>query len=551
VRGADALVRSLANAGVPHVFALSGNHVMCVFDAIRDAGLKLVHTRHEAAAVHMADAWARITGEPGIALVTGGPGHANALSALYTALMAESPLVLLSGHAPHDEAGLGAFQEMKQAEMAAPVTKASWTCAGAAAIGADIARAVRIARSGRPGPVHLSLPTDVLESRVDEGAISAAALFSPERAAIDEGKAALMLAALREAKRPLILAGPASLTRAGREHLARLESVLGIACVGMESPRGINDPCLGAFAPVLAQADCILLLGKRLDFTLAFGRVPAIDPRCTFVQVDPDALELDRTRRALGDRVVGSEVADVSAAIDMLAALAQRNARNVPTPGNWVDEVRAALTYRPPAWDGARSAEGGKLHPVEACRPLQRLLDSDPESVIVCDGGEFGQWAQACLHAPHRVINGVAGSIGSALPFAVAARLARPDAPVVALLGDGTFGFHAAEIDTAVRHALPFVAVVGNDARWNAEYQIQLKRYGPDRLIGCELRPLRYDHVTVGLGGHGEHVTEARELPAAIDRAHASGLPACIDVAIDGLAAPVIRREAEDPQPPG
>ena len=543
MRGADALVRSLANAGVPHVFALSGNHVMCVFDAIRDARLKLVHTRHEAAAVHMADAWARITGEPGIALVTGGPGHANALSALYTALMAESPLVLLSGHAPHDEAGLGAFQEMKQAEMAAPVTKASWTCAGAAAIGADIARAVRIARSGRPGPVHLSLPTDVLESRVDEGAISAAALFSPERAAIDEGKAALMLAALREAKRPLILAGPATLTRAGREHLARLESVLGIACVGMESPRGINDPCLGAFAPVLAQADCILLLGKRLDFTLAFGRAPAIDPRCTFVQVDPDALELDRTRRALGDRVVGSEVADVSAAIDMLAALAQRNARNAPTPGNWVDEVRAALTYRPPAWDGARSAEGSKLHPVEACRPLQRLLDSDPESVIVCDGGEFGQWAQACLHAPHRVINGVAGSIGSALPFAVAARLALPDAPVVALLGDGTFGFHAAEIDTAVRHALPFVAVVGNDARWNAEYQIQLKRYGPDRLIGCELRPLRYDHVTVALGGHGEHVTEARELPAAIDRAHASGLPACIDVAIDGLAAPVIRRE--------
>ena len=551
MRGADALVRSLANAGVPHVFALSGNHVMCVFDAIRDARLKLVHTRHEAAAVHMADAWARITGEPGIALVTGGPGHANALSALYTALMAESPLVLLSGHAPHDEAGLGAFQEMKQAEMAAPVTKVSWTSAGAAAIGADIARAVRIARSGRPGPVHLSLPTDVLESRVDEGAISAAALFSPERAAIDEGKAALMLAALREAKRPLILAGPASLTRAGREHLARLESALGIACVGMESPRGINDPCLGAFAPVLAQADCILLLGKRLDFTLAFGRAPAIDPRCTFVQVDPDALELDRTRRALGDRVVGSEVADVSAAIDMLAALAQRNARNVPTPGNWVDEVRAALTYRPPAWDGARSAEGGKLHPVEACRPLQTLLDRHPESVFVCDGGEFGQWAQACLHAPHRVINGVAGSIGSALPFAVAARLALPDAPVVALLGDGTFGFHAAEIDTAVRHALPFVAVVGNDARWNAEYQIQLKRYGPDRLIGCELRPLRYDHVTVALGGHGEHVTEARELPAAIDRAHASGLPACIDVAIDGLAAPVIRRDGSSPQPPG
>ena len=127
----------------------------------------LVHTRHEAAAVHMADAWARITGEPGIALVTGGPGHANAVSALYTARMAESPVVLLSGHAPHDELGQGAFQEMEQAEMAAPVTKASWTCAGAAEVASDLARAVRIARSGRPGPVHLSLPTDVLEAVVD------------------------------------------------------------------------------------------------------------------------------------------------------------------------------------------------------------------------------------------------------------------------------------------------------------------------------------------------------------------------------------------------
>jgi acetolactate synthase-1/2/3 large subunit len=175
---------------------------------------------------------------------------------------------------------------------------------------------------------------------------------------------------------------------------------------------------------------------------------------------------------------------------------------------------------------------------------LQTLLDRHPESVLVCDGGEFGQWAQACLRAPHCVINGVAGSIGSALPFALAGRLAQPEAPVVALMGDGTFGFHMAEIDTALRYQLPFVAVVGNDARWNAEYQIQLRRYGPDRLIGCELRPLRYDAVTQAIGGHGEHVIEAAALPAAIERAHASALPACIDIAIEGLAAPSIRRAA-------
>ncbi len=155
-RGADVVARALARAGTRHVFALSGNHVMSVFDAALDAKLPIVHVRHEAAAVHMADAWGRLTGEVGVALVTGGPGHANAVSALYTALAAESPVVLLSGHAPTGELGKGAFQEMAQAEMAAPACKAAWTVRSAATLGADLARAMRMAKAGRPGPVHLS-----------------------------------------------------------------------------------------------------------------------------------------------------------------------------------------------------------------------------------------------------------------------------------------------------------------------------------------------------------------------------------------------------------
>jgi acetolactate synthase-1/2/3 large subunit len=385
----------------------------------------------------------------------------------------------------------------------------------------------------------LSVPTDVLEARVDDAAVASVAMLAPDRSALAPSDADAILAKLAAAKRPLILAGPASLTRAGRARLAALESATGIACIGMESPRGISDPCLGAFAEILARADCVLLLGKRLDFTLAFAKAPAFDPDCTFVHVDAEASELDRTHKAVEGRLVATAVGDVDAAIDAL--IAQR-AQRAATDHRWADEARKAIAWRPPAWDRAHSAIAGRLFPVEACRPLQSLLDRHPESVLVCDGGEFGQWAQACLTAPHRVINGIAGSIGSALPFALAARLARPDAPVVALMGDGTFGFHMAEIDTAVRYGLPFVAIVGNDARWNAEYQIQLKRYGSDRLIGCELRPLRYDLVTRALGGHGEHVTDAAALPMAIERAHASGLPACIDVAIEGLAAPVIRR---------
>ena len=148
------------------------------------------------------------------------------------------------------------------------------------------------------------------------------------------------------------------------------------------------------------------------------------------------------------------------------------------------------------------------------------------------------------MRAPQRLINGVAGAIGSALPCAVAARLAEPDAPVVAITGDGSIGFHLAEFDTAVRCGTPFIVLVGNDARWNAEHQIQLREYGPQRLIGCELLPTRYDLACAALGGHGEWVTDAVQLPAALQRALASGKPACLNVMIDGLPAPNLRRSA-------
>jgi acetolactate synthase-1/2/3 large subunit len=282
----------------------------------------------------------------------------------------------------------------------------------------------------------------------------------------------------------------------------------------------------------------VLLAGKRLDFTLRFGRPPAFGPRCEFIQIDADQSELQRSQRAVGDRLAMTASAELFAALQELCRMAPAQHAS---PGVWSDEVRAAVAFRPPEWDRAASGVDGRLHPVQALRPIQALLDSHPDAVLVSDGGEFGQWAQACLAANTRVINGVAGSIGSALPYAIGARLAT-SAPVVAVLGDGTFGFHAAEIDTAVRYRQPFVAVVGNDARWNAEYQIQLRSYGRDRLVGCELLPTRYDQVCEAFGGYGENVTAASEMVNALARAHRTGRPACINVMIDGLAAPIVRR---------
>ena len=309
----------------------------------------------------------------------------------------------------------------------------------------------------------------------------------------------------------------------------------------MESPRGVADPALGALAEMLVQADAVLLLGKRLDFTLKFGQAPTFAADARWAQVDADEPEIERSRRALGPRLEITEQADLPSAL-----MALQHAASTPVADSgWLSAVRSAVDWRPPQWSTASSTQPARLHPVQALKPLQALLDSHPDAVFVSDGGEIGQWAQACLRAPQRVLNGVAGSIGSALPFALAARCALPpEVPVVAVSGDGSIGFHLSEFDTAVRYRLPVVVLVGNDARWNAEHQIQLKDYGPERLIGCELEPTRYDLATAALGGHGEWVVDAQALPAALQRAQASGLPACVNVMIEGLPAPLLRRPA-------
>src|SRR5689334_13960341 len=338
-RGADALVRALTAAGVRRVFTLSGNHIMSVFDAALEAGITLVHTRHEAAAVFMADAWGRLTGEPGVALVTGGPGHANGVGALYTAAMAESPVVLLSGHAPNSQLGTGAFQEMRQADIAAPLTKLSFTSASADDIARDLARTIRTARSGRCGPVHLSLPTDCLDGETDDGSVPAAEAFLAETTALDADAADAMLARLRQARRPVVLAGPGLMTRTGRAALAALEQALQAPVIGMESPRGLADSSLGAVAPLLAQSDCALLLGKRLDYTLKFGKPPTFGEGCVFLQIDADSDEIARSQRAVGTRLAASALASPLAAAETLTRQAHGNAAK----SAWHDEVRAAI----------------------------------------------------------------------------------------------------------------------------------------------------------------------------------------------------------------
>ena len=541
LRGADIVVRTLERAGHRTIFTLSGNHIMSIFDAAIETSLDLVHVRHEAAAVHAADAYGRLTGRVGLAMVTGGPGHANAAAALMTAQGQESPVVLLSGHAETTQLGRGGFQELDQAAVAAPMAKVSWMAADAARFGMDVAKAIRIATAGRPGPVHLSLPSDLLDQAVpvDRIAWPSPTDFIAPPVTLADAAADAVLGLIAGAKHPLLLAGPGLATATGRALLARIEAATNLPCCIIESPRGLADATLGGFVDLVPDCDLVVLLGKALDFTLKFGG-PPFHPACRFVMIDPDGAILARAVRETGDRLAFGCVADTLPAGE---ALIRRAAGRDGAPTEWLRTVRSVIADRPASWETLRSRTPDKLHAIEVCRALKPYVARDPDTVLICDGGEFAQWAQSVLPVvKRRMINGVGGSIGSSLPMALAARVVETSAPVFVVLGDGTFGFHMSEFETAVRCGLPFVAVVGTDARWNAEYNLQVRDYGSNRAVGCELTAARYDLVVSALGGHGELVRRAEEMDGAIERALASGKPACINVMIEAIPAPGVRR---------
>lgn len=553
LRGADILARSLRNAGVTRVFSLSGNHIMPLFDAAIDAQLDIVHVRHEGAATHMADAWGRLTGQPGVCFFTGGPGHANAVGPLFTALGGESPVVMISGHAPLTLIGMDAFQELRQADMAAPACKASWTAQRADGLGRDVARAMQLARAGRPGPVHLSLPTDVMEAVVQggEACLAAAAACQPSEVALAPDLADTVMRALAAARRPLILTGPMLGNGPGRQARAALQADSGIPVLYMESPRGVADPSLGAVAEVLAQADTVLMLGKKLDFTVRFGNSPVFGKDCRFIQIDPDSEALRRAALASEDRA-RIQMAMLADTLPAARALTEAARRRGLRAGAWSQQVQTALSFRPEAWSEVRSHEGA-VHALDIGRALQGIVARTPDVIYVSDGGEASQWSQACVgeRANLRMTNGPGGAIGGGVAFAIAAKLAHPSHTVLLTIGDGSFGYHIMEFETALRCNAPFVAIVANDGAWNAEYQIQLRTYGRERALGCEMSQTRYDLMVAAMGGHGELVVQAEELPAAIERAIASGKPACVNVMAQRAGAPTFTRLAGSPTTSG
>ncbi|MGE3267373.1 MAG: thiamine pyrophosphate-binding protein, partial [Chloroflexota bacterium] len=504
ISGAVLLARSLAQARVGPIFTLSGNQILPAYDAGLDAGLRFIDGRHETAVAHMADAWGRLTGHPGVCLVTAGPGHTNALTGLATAHFAESPMLLLSGGSLLSQEGTGGFQEVDQVAAARPLCKAAWQVRSVEELPSLLARAWRTTLEGTPGPVHITVPFDVLQGQVAEDSVQlpddAELLPVPVRADEDAIEAAVEL--LAGAVRPLVLGSPSAWRGEAGVRLRSLVETAGLPGFIIESPRGLTDPALHGVGSEFKKADVVLLLAPQ-DFTVGFAGERALGS-AKLIQVAPSSSEIGRSRAA--DVAL---VGDTQTVLDQLVAAAQSRSWQ---PSGWRQELAAAQQEGLDSLAAHERADTVPIHPLRLATAVRDML-ADGDSVAV-DGGEMGQWARWSIGTGRftTVLNGKFGGIGPSIPFAIAAKVARPAHRCVAFLGDGTFGFHGLELDTAVRHQLPIVVIVGNDAGWAAERHRQRAVYGEDRLVAADLLPTRYDRVAQALGCHAEHVERPEQL---------------------------------------
>ena len=534
-RAADRLVEALSQHGVSTVFSLSGNQIMPVYDAFNDYDIHVVHTRHEGAAVFMAEAYASVADRIGVALVTAAPGFGNALGALYSAYMSEVPVLFLSGDSPLADAGKGPFQAFDQIAAASPFVKHS------ARLGFDsdpfqvIEQAIDRATRGIPGPVHIALPFDVLSST--DFSVNASSI---EQAQVDNGVGGdeqlteSLLSFVSAAKKPLILAGP-HLFRGGRsESRRKIEAILGAPIITLDSPRGMRDPALGALQTVLTASDCVVYLGKPIDFTTAMGDKSVV-PAKNIGIVSSEYSALDYGRTVFGDRnLLALQISAVDLVDSLLSKSISSISGDLDFRTSWRDAVHRGLSHRCLAENGSSAIYSRKI--VES---IASVLKSKPDVILICDGGEFGQWAQGFISANTRLTNGPSGAIGASLPYAIGAKLARPEVDVIAIMGDGTSGFHLAEFETAARESAGITVLIGNDSRWNAEHHIQLQNYGAERAIGCLLgQGVRYDIAAEGLGCEGVLVDDPDTLPEILESCLDSPKPSCVNVLMPGAPAP-------------
>lgn len=532
--GGDHAVAAFRAHGLDTMFTLSGGHVFPVYDGAVKAAepLRIVDVRHEQSAVFAAEATAKLTRRPGLAVLTAGPGVTNGVSAVTTAHMNGSPLLVFGGRAPAFRWGSGALQELDHPPLLAPVTKRAATVHETERIAADVSDALTLAATPHRGPVFLDVPMDVLFDRGSAPAPVPARIapVAPDPDTIDA--AAVLLA---EARHPVLVLGHDVWMGGAEDAARRAAETTGIPVVanGMGRgilPRGHELLASRARAAAFGRADVVVVVGAPLDFRLGYGVFGGRDG-------SPPARVVHMTDGP-GQSAPGGGAPAVSVRADLalaLDALVEAWARKASPRAyrDWSAEVQGAARTAYQSDRALLGAGGDSIHPVRVYGELLRVLDDD--AVVIGDGGDFVSYAGKYVE-PARpggwLDPGPYGCLGTGLGYAIGARLARPAAQIVLLLGDGAAGFSLMDVDTLVRHRLPVVMIVGNNGIWGLEKHPMRSLYGYD--VAADLAPgTRYDEVVRALGGAGETVASPDGIAPALARAFASDVPYLVNVLTD------------------
>ena len=515
-------VAALSGFGTDVMFTLNGGHIWPLYDAARNQGMRVVDTRHEQAATFAAEAYAKLTRRPGFAALTAGPGITNGVSAVTSAHFNGSPVVVLGGRAPQGRWGAGSLQELDHVPILQSITKSAATVTDPEQAGRMVHDAARLAIEPHRGPTFLDFPLDVFGPSSGE--------VPPVEGAVGRGSApdpddvAALAALVAGAERPAFIVGSDVYWAGAWSELAAAATALGVPCFFNGMGRGLlpadHDLAFLRTRGVLKQrADVVVVLGTPLDFRIGFGSfgsatvahvVDAEPQRAAHVDVLTVAGDITTTLAGLADHV-GERVDHV----------------------DWIAELRDVETRAAAGEIALMEAADDPIKPSRIYGELRRRLERD--AVVICDGGDFASYAGKFIEVfePGGWLDtGPYGCLGNGLGYAIAARVVRPSAQVVLLLGDGAAGFSLMDVDSLVRHGLPVVMIVGNNGMWGLEKHPMQAIYGWD--MACDLQPgCRYDEVVTALGGGGETVSSPDEIGPALDRAFASGVPYLVNVLTD------------------
>ncbi|MGA3292901.1 MAG: thiamine pyrophosphate-binding protein [Candidatus Acidiferrales bacterium] len=541
ITGGELVVRTLIKANVKNIFGLHGAHLETIFQSCRDHNIPITDTRHEVAAGHAAEGYARATRGLGVAMVTAGPGFTNVITSLANAYLDRTPVLYITGSAGLRDAETNTLQSgFDQVAVAKPITKWAHRITVPQDIPRLVAQAIRMATSGPTGPVLLDMPADVLGAQVDEASVQVpdtvlldpSSSPAPQSRAIDEA-----IRLLAGAARPVIMVGVGAYQSRAEEELRAFVEATGIPVFSDFQAHGLlpsNHPLYGGTFHKMAdlsapdqRPDVILALGVRFGlFTLGMNDLE-VPLAAKIIHVEIDPTEIGRLRQ-----VAVPIVADPGETLRALNAEAK--SQRWPDHTKWQQTIRNAKTERCKRAQKDLDRTGPPIHPLQAVSAIVGNIDES--AIIVGDGAEAYHWMNEVIHQNYPgsyITHGFLGAVGFGLGLALGAQVANPKRQVLCLVGDGAIGFTIAEFDTMARHNLPIVAVVMNNHSWAASQHFQEIVSGASRVTGTQLRDANYHEVAAAFGCYGQRVTEIKDLGPAIKAAFASGKPACINVSID------------------